>query len=100
MKVVIDIPDKYVSIDIPLLESISNAENDKALKFKFLPKTMGDVIDREKRVVHTKRKYKDDCWGNEDDCERCSDNCVEVQDIEKAPIIVEAYKEANNEANN
>lgn len=46
MRVLFDIPDKYISTDIPLNDSIQNADNDNALGIKVLL-NHGDLIDRE-----------------------------------------------------
>lgn len=57
-----------------------------------LPNGYGDLIDRDKLLEHAVCKYKYDCMGKSSDCDKCSDNCVEVSDIREVSAIIEADK--------
>lgn len=56
-----------------------------------LPKGHGDLIDRNELLSHTKCTYRYDCPGSS--CDKCSDNCVEVRDIENAKPVIQADNE-------
>lgn len=56
-----------------------------------LPKGHGDLIDRRELLYHTKCTYRYDCSASGgSQCDKCSDNCVEVRDIESASAVIEA----------
>lgn len=55
-----------------------------------LPKGHGDLIDRSNLLSKGKCCCRIEfCSGS---CETCSDNCVEVIEIESAPAVIEAEK--------
>ena len=93
MKIVIDIPDicyDWIKNGFPddadkefLISAIRSGTP--------LPKGYGDLIDRDELLTHTKCCCRvENCSGA---CEGCSDNCVEIKDIERTPIIIPADKE-------
>lgn len=57
-----------------------------------LPNGHGDLIDRKELLSHEKCTYRYDCPGSS--CDKCSDNCIEVRDIENAKPVIEADKES------
>ncbi len=60
-----------------------------------LSKGHGDLVDRKELLSHEKCTYRYDCPGSS--CDKCSDNCVEVRDIENAKPVIKASKEIENE---
>lgn len=113
MKIVIDIPDNeyYIIKEMNLTlhtemlkGSIKDWENASTIlnllesvkSGTVIPKGYGDLIDRKELLSHTKCTYKYDCPSGSS-CDKCSDNCVEVRDIENAPIVIEADKDDNHE---
>ena len=55
-----------------------------------LPKGHGDLIDRRELLYHSKCTYRYDCSASGgSQCDKCSDNCVEVRDIESASAVIE-----------
>lgn len=55
-----------------------------------LPKGHGDLVDRKELLSHEKCTYKYDCPSSGSSCDKYSDNCVEVRDIENAKPVIEA----------
>ena len=56
-----------------------------------LPKGHGDLIDRRELLYHSKCTYRYDCSASGgSQCDKCSDNCVEVRAIESASAVIEA----------
>ena len=98
MRAVIDIPADIFNL-------ISNGNFDKATDkdlttlmrcftaCTILPKGHGDLIDRDAALTRQSCKFHGDCHASGSACDRCSDNCVEVSDIECVPIVVHADRE-------
>lgn len=95
MKLIID-------IDENILNDAKNGHTrlgeiaDAVLSGTPLPKGHGDLIDRNELLCHTKCTYKYDCPSGSD-CYKCSDNCVEVYDIEHSKVIIPADEEVKND---
>lgn len=104
MKIVIDISDKLYNRvqNTQIIDIFHKYDSDILNTFiciqsgTVVPKGHGDLIDRKELLSHTKCTYKYDCPSGSS-CDKCSDNCVEVRDIENAPIVIEADKDDNHE---
>ena len=56
-----------------------------------LPKGHGELIDRDKVLMHESCKFRGDCpVSGGTPCNTCGDNCVEVAEIVKATTIIPA----------
>lgn len=94
MKIVINIPEKYLNsniIDVTLFTGANNTitdvnVEDKYTEFQILPKGHGRLIDADTLYTHCGRRTTD-CAG---DCDSCFDNVVSIEDILKASTIIDA----------
>ena len=104
MKIVIDIPEKYLSsniIDVTLFTGAHNTitdvnvENEYA-EFQILPKGHGDLIDRSKIVYFRCPNNVKDCSDYVDfACQNCDFGIANRFRIDDMPAVIPADEEVN-----
>ena len=109
MKIVIDVPEKYLNsnngiIDVTLFTGANNTITDVNVentyaKFQVLPKGHGDLIDRDffnDKYASCGNVYCE----NPDKCNDCDSRIISKFDVDSAPTIIEADEDSLSEDSN
>ena len=96
MQILIEIPDSEIPKNQELvhlsLHFIDRHICECSYPYMELPKGHGDLIDRSNLISKGKCCCRIEfCSGS---CEMCSDNCIEVGDIKREPIVIPADEES------